>query len=95
LQGDCKVDRGEDVAAMQITYDSMIDGTGKEVLAGGEDNIRRVGLQVYFADEEAIVAVVPPESGFRDDPLETNGSNVLVFIREKEFDEKLDALRVS
>jgi hypothetical protein len=96
LQGDCKVDRGEDIAVgMKITYDSMIDGTGKEVLAGGEDNIRRVDLQVYFADEEAIVAVVPPESGFRDDPLEANGSNVLVFIREKELGEKLDALRVS
>jgi hypothetical protein len=95
LQGDCKVDRGEDIACMKITYDSMIDGTGKEVLAGEEGNVRRVGLQVYFADEEAIVAVVPPESGFRDDPLEVNGSNVLVFIREKEMDEKLDALRVS
>ena len=89
------MDRGEDIAGMKITYDSMVDGTGKEIMAGTADNIRRADLQVYFADEEAIVAVVPPKSGFRDDPLEANGSNVLVFLREKELDEKLDALRVS
>ena len=80
---------------MEIVMDSMVDGTGKEILAGTEENIRRVNLQVYFADERAIVAVVPPEDGsLRADPLQDNGSNVLVFIKEDELDEKLNSLRV-
>lgn len=95
LQGTSKIGRGDDVSDWQITLDSMVDGTGKEILAGTDDNIRRVGLQVYFADEKAIVAVVPPKEGFRADPLENNGANVLVFVREDQLDDKLDALRVS
>lgn len=88
-----------DLASIAIVMDSMVDGTGREILAGTEDNIRRVDLQVYFADERAIVAVVPPSENdtttIRSDPLENNGSNVLVFVREDELDDKLDALRVS
>jgi hypothetical protein len=91
------------VEALQVVMDSMVDGTGKEILAGTEDNIRRVNLQVYFADERAIVMVVPPppnedgddDSLLRADPLENNGANVLVFVQEKEMDEKLEALRVN
>lgn len=84
------------VTTLNIVMDSMVDGTGKEIMAGTEDNIRRVNLQLYFADERAMVAVVPPEDGKqRADPLENNGSNVLVFLREEELDGKLDSLRVS
>lgn len=80
---------------LQIVMDSMVDGTGKEILAGTEDNIRRVNLQIYFSDKRAIVAVVPPEDGsLRADPLEDDGKNVLVFVKEDELDEKLNALRV-
>ena len=97
LQGTTQITSkgGDDVTTLNIVVDSMVDGTGKEILAGTEDNIRRVDLQVYFADERAIVAVVPPDGdGYRSNPLEDNGANVLVFIKEEELEEKLDALRV-
>jgi hypothetical protein len=81
---------------LQVIMDSMDDGTGNEILAGNEENIRRVDLQVHFCDERAIVAVMPPEDGsLMDNPLQNNGANVLVFVREGELDEKLDSLRVS
>ena len=95
LQGNTKLAKGSDVDTLNIVMDSMVDGTGKEILAGKEDNIRRVDLQVYFCDERAIVAIVPPEEGLREDPLEDSGANVLVFIKEDDLDEKLDKLRVS
>mmetsp|Transcript_14659 Transcript_14659/g.20726 ORF Transcript_14659/g.20726 Transcript_14659/m.20726 type:complete len:370 (+) Transcript_14659:197-1306(+) len=96
LQGDSIVRSSSgDVTDWKITYDSMIDGTGKEILAGEDDNVRMFNLQVYFSSEEAIVAVVPPESpGIRSDPLEANGSNVLVFVREDDLDGALQKLRV-
>lgn len=79
---------------MQIAMDSMIDGTGKEILAGTEDNIRKVDLQVAFCDERVIVAVVPNDND-NDNPLDDDGKRVLVFTKEKDLDEKLDELRVS
>ncbi|OEU05923.1 hypothetical protein FRACYDRAFT_257292 [Fragilariopsis cylindrus CCMP1102] len=79
---------------MQIAMDSMIDGTGKEILAGTEDNIRKVDLQVAFCDERVIVAVVPSDND-NDNPLDDDGKRVLVFTKEKDLDEKLDELRVS
>ena len=79
---------------MQIAMDSMIDGTGKEFLAGTEDNIRIVDLQVAFCDERVIVAVVPNDND-NDNPLDDDGKRVLVFTKEKDLDEKLDELRVS
>ena len=98
LQGNAKLEKSYDdnVRGLQIVMDSMVDGTGKEILAGTDDNIRRVNLQIYFCDERAIVAVVPPEEGdgLRANPLEDNGKNVLVFIRDDEMDDKLNALRV-
>jgi hypothetical protein len=94
LQGASEVTLG-DVTDWTIAMDSMIDGTGKEILAGKEDNIRRVKLQIYFSDANAIVAVVPPENGKpRENPLENSGYNVLLFVREDAIDEKLEALRV-
>jgi hypothetical protein len=84
------------VSTLNIVMDSMIDGTGKQILAGTADNIRRVELHLYYADERVMVAVVPGTDGkVRSDPLENNGSNVLVFLREEALDDKLDALRVS
>jgi hypothetical protein len=95
IQGSTKLGKGP-IDTLNIVMDSMVDGTGKEILAGTDESIRRVNLQIYFCDERAIVGVVPPEDGgARGDPLESNGSNVLVFIREEELDAKLDELRVS
>lgn len=98
LQGDAsnvkKID--DQVTEWEIVMDSMIDGSGKEILAGTSDNIRRVKLQVHFADPSAILAVVPPESGsVREDPLEDNGAHALLFVREDDLDDKLDKMRVS
>jgi hypothetical protein len=98
LQGDAsnvkKLD--DDVTDWEIVMDSMIDGSGKEILAGTVDNIRRVKLQVHFADATSILAVVPPESGsVREDPLEENGAHALLFVREDDLDAKLDMMRVS
>ena len=95
IQGNSKVNRIDETTEWSIVYDSMIDGTGKEISAGTDDNIRRVKLQVYFADPYAILAVVPPEAGVRDDPLENNGVNVLLFVREDDLDAKLDKMRVA
>mmetsp|Transcript_88570 Transcript_88570/g.255464 ORF Transcript_88570/g.255464 Transcript_88570/m.255464 type:complete len:377 (-) Transcript_88570:46-1176(-) len=98
LQGNVKLRNSDDSQMMQIVMDSMIDGTGKEILAGTDDNIRRVDLQLLFSDEQVIVAVVPnteDNNSPRADPFEKNGSNVLVFLKEDELDEKLESLRVS
>lgn len=48
-----------------LSYESMVDGTGKELLAGKEENVRFVDLQVLFSDESILVAVVPPERATR------------------------------
>mmetsp|Transcript_25585 Transcript_25585/g.46179 ORF Transcript_25585/g.46179 Transcript_25585/m.46179 type:complete len:352 (-) Transcript_25585:113-1168(-) len=98
LQGDAsKIKKIDDRATeWEIVMDSMIDGTGKEITAGSDDNIRRVKLHVHFADPTAILAVVPPESGsVREDPLEDNGSHALLFVREDDLEAKLDMMRVS
>ena len=79
----------------KITMDSMIDGTGKELLAGKEENLRKVDLQIVFCDKNAIVAAVPLEGGSpRVDPLEDKGQHLLVFVREDDLDYELERLRV-
>ena len=95
LKGSCQV-TGMDPFSWKITYDSMIDGLGKELLADKEGNVQRVDLQVIFCDQNAIVAIIPPKDGGspRSDPLESNGRDMLVFIREDDMDSKLDAMRV-
>ena len=106
--GDDDVDNDDDdqpavVHKLVITMDSMIDGTGKEIMAGTADNVRRVPLHLYVANENVIVAVVPPSTNnnnnnnniLRNDPMEANGANLLVFLKEDQLNEKLDSLRVS
>lgn len=103
LYGKCKVPKVSGIKAASnnddsfspwsIEWQSMIDGTGKEILPGNDKRI--VNLDVHYADSSAIVAVMPQEDGKqRIDPLESNGANVLLFVREDEMDEKLEALRV-
>mmetsp|Transcript_1698 Transcript_1698/g.3864 ORF Transcript_1698/g.3864 Transcript_1698/m.3864 type:complete len:425 (-) Transcript_1698:234-1508(-) len=102
LQGETKIMKGGGISdgnsnmeKLRIDVDSMTDGTGKELLPPGEKS-RIVDLDVYFSDERAIVAVVPPSEDDDDtDPLRMDGQNVLVFVREDEMDDKLDSLRVS
>mmetsp|Transcript_1696 Transcript_1696/g.3860 ORF Transcript_1696/g.3860 Transcript_1696/m.3860 type:complete len:428 (-) Transcript_1696:165-1448(-) len=102
LQGETKIMKGGGISdgnsnmeKLRIDVDSMTDGTGKELLPPGEKS-RIVDLDVYFSDERAIVAVVPPfENDADTDPLRKDGQNILVFVREDEMDDKLDSLRVS
>jgi hypothetical protein len=75
----------------KITWDSMIDGTGKELLADKEENTRLVELKVQYCDETMIVANVPGD----ENPLAENGKNVLLFIRDENMEEKLETLRVA
>ena len=70
-----------------ITYTSMIDGTGKEVLAGKEQNQKIVPLKVILATENIIVWKNP-------DSTAENGQDLLIFIREYDMDARLDILRV-
>jgi hypothetical protein len=96
LKGTSKATKTSDagVTDWTINWDSMIDGTGKEISAGKE--VRQVDLQVIVAEPSAIIAIVPRENKEqRQDLLEEKGEHVLVFIKENEMDEKLEALRVA
>ncbi len=44
----------------EIDWTSMIDGVGKEILAGNSDRVRKVSLQVAFCHPKVLVAVIPP-----------------------------------
>jgi hypothetical protein len=57
-----------------ITWDSMIDGTGKELMAGTEKNARIVQLQVHVSSPEVIIAVVPPSS-LANKKIDSNSSS--------------------
>jgi hypothetical protein len=89
----------------------MVDGLGKEISAGKEDNLRSVKLDVLYSDEYALVCVVPKRSDKSDDgdedgidtynsgdeygPLGENGKNVLLFLKEDDLDSKLEGLRAA
>ena len=75
---------------MKVEYDSMIDGTGKQILAGSEQNKKALDLDVLFADENAIVCAVPSEEGgVGEQP------KLLFFAAEDSMNVKLEMLRVA
>jgi hypothetical protein len=100
LQGTAKIGKrnveldagGSSMSELAVTYDSMIDGTGKQIKAGMENNARKYELNILFCDENAIVAMVPNAEGA--DPLQDNGANILFFAREESLDENLEKMRV-
>ena len=98
LCGQGQFTRQDDAVEWSLTWDSLVDGTGNEILAGKDENVRRVDLQVYFSSPSIVVAVVPPQKDViavrRADPLEDNGQHVLVFVRENDLAEQLSKLRV-
>ena len=106
LKGDVKLNKlssssyEREGVRMEISYTSMIDGTGKEILAGKEDNIKYVNLDVWFANEKVIVCTVPSEGkenddGNGEDPFTGDGFNVLFFVGEENLDEQLEKLRAA
>jgi len=57
-----------------IAWESMVDGTGKELLAGKAENVKRVDLDVYFADPAVLVAAVPPASDDNSNKKQKNAA---------------------
>uniref|UniRef100_A0A7S2SLA9 Uncharacterized protein n=1 Tax=Eucampia antarctica TaxID=49252 RepID=A0A7S2SLA9_9STRA len=90
---------------LSFSYNSMIDGTGKEILAGTESKKKKVDLQVLFADKNALVLLVPPSDDDDDDNVtvainddyifRNNGENILFFTKQADLDEELAKLRVN
>jgi len=55
-----------------------------------------VDLNILYADEKALVCVVPSDNSKGiDDDFGDNGENVLLFLKEDDLDLKLDQLRAS
>lgn len=107
LRGDIKLEKKRTIdnregVRLTIAYNSMVDGTGKEILAGKEDNVKYVNLDIWFASEKAIVCTVPAENDEGDgnevngDPLANgNGESILLFVAEENLDEQLEKLRAA
>ena len=106
LKGDLKLKKlntnsssgGREGVRMEIAYQSMIDGTGKEILAGKDDNVKYVKLDVWFASNKALVCTTVPDDEEEDggeDPLSGDGSNMLLFLVEDDLDEALEKLRAA
>lgn len=84
------------VDKIRIKYDSMMDGLGKEIDAGTDDNMRYVDLDVVFADTKALVCVVPNDGDSDSDGIfDNDGKNVLLFLKEDDVDYKLEELRAA
>ncbi|KAL3761163.1 hypothetical protein ACHAWU_000258 [Discostella pseudostelligera] len=94
---------------MEIAYNSMIDGTGKEILASGESRVKYVQLDIWYASAKALVCTTVPSSENGDDadssnnnignkdPLRssTDGSRILFFVAEENLEEQLEKLRAA
>ena len=89
-KSDTIMEKGEQVL---ITYDSMTDGLGKEIEAGNDSNVRTVDLGILYADENAIVCIVPDVED--SDMFAKNGKNVMLFLKEEDLDGKLQSLRAA
>ncbi|KAG7369501.1 hypothetical protein IV203_027247 [Nitzschia inconspicua] len=59
LQGRISDDASKNNGLVQIVMDSMVDGTGKEIMAGTADNVRRIDLQIQLITDKVLILVVP------------------------------------
>ena len=78
----------DDKIKAKIKYETMVDGLGKEITAGNEDDSRQFDLNVLYADQYALVLTT--ENGFGE-----GGKNILLFLKEDDLDSTLDGLRAS
>lgn len=96
LRGDVSSSRSDGNALLRIRFDSMVDGTGKEILAGKEENVRSVDLGCVFASEDVIVCrTLLGEDDNKNRFWNENGSDLLIFVYEEDMDVKLEKLRVA
>lgn len=79
---------------LDIQFNSMIDGTGKEILAGTSENIRNVDLSVLYASEQIVICKVPDSDDDDDEEEKDDGSNLLIFFQEVDVEAELELLRV-
>lgn len=90
---------GDGSTSVLIKYDSIVDGIGKELNAGTDDDRREFDLNILYADEQAIIAVVPSEDDNSTvggiSGCGVDGKNVLLFLREDSLEDKLEELRVA
>ena len=90
-----------------VTWDSMIDGTGKELIGRDNEDVRHVpSLHMLYGDEQIIVASIhqTDQGTTRTVSIDTMdekqtittpaAESLLLFVREMEMEEKLTALRV-
>mmetsp|Transcript_2712 Transcript_2712/g.5820 ORF Transcript_2712/g.5820 Transcript_2712/m.5820 type:complete len:394 (+) Transcript_2712:198-1379(+) len=95
LKGDATIPKNAG-SRLHVEYDSMIDGTGKQIQAGSQDNARALDLDILFADESAIVCAIPRQDGEEEgNAMGENGYKVLFFSAEEAMNVKLEMLRVA
>lgn len=88
LQGTCTMTATSTGSQYQeqwnIVWESMIDGTGKELI-NTTSNQRMVPLSIVYGDAQVFIAATDPEMGVE---------SIFVFLRDAEMELKLAALRV-
>jgi hypothetical protein len=104
LQGTCTISNTNTATSKEvnqkmeqwdISWDSMIDGTGKELISGSPGTERKVPtLTMLYGDAQILVASLTSSSTTGTDPFVVSPESVLIFVREMEMDDKLIALRV-
>ena len=78
---------GEWEKGLRIRYDFIVDGVGKYLNTGKEEEERNVELDVLFVNEKMLLVVVPGEDGKGMGWVRTN---VLLFLAEDELEDKLE-----
>ena len=88
LQGICSIEATTTGSQYReqwnIVWESMIDGTGKELI-NTTSNQRVVPLSIVYGDAKVFIAATAPEMG---------AESLFVFLRDEGMEEKLAALRV-
>ena len=62
---------------------------------GKEDNVKVVELDIWLANEKALVCTVPRsgDDNKGEDPFSGDGLNILFFVAEENLDEQLEIIK--